>query len=94
MVKNRRKNFRGFGAGGGGGGGTAPTASGVGGVRGTFGGGIAEFDVGIAGLDDEVAGVGAVADLAFIEVSTLPGGRGSEVLELADPGSTIGFESA
>ena len=55
-------------------------------MRGTFLGGIVEAETG-------VVGVGDVAVFAFIEVATAPWGRGSEVLGLADPGKTTGFES-
>ena len=84
MRKVLRKNFLfGFGVGGGGGvdaGGTV--VLGGGGVRGTFCAGIVEAEVGVAGVGFELN-----------EVATKPGGGGSEVLALADPGRTIGFES-
>ena len=92
-----RKNLRGFGVGarvgeGGGGGvavggGALADGGGVGGVRGV--GGLVLILI-----------VGAVpvkaASLTFdalIVVATRPGGRGSEVAELLDPGRTTGFES-
>lgn len=81
VVKNRRKNLRffGLGAGVGGGGGTeAVEEGGGGGVKGI--GWVVFPGVVVAG----VAGVGA----------TCPGGSGSDVLVLADPGSTADFESA
>lgn len=58
---------------------------GVGGVRGTLCGGIIDPELG-------VAGVCATDELG--DVATGPGGRGSEVASLADPGRTRGLESA
>ena len=63
-----------------GGGGPGDLTPGGGGVRGTFSAGIVE-EVG-------VAGVGAV-----FGVTTAPGGNGSDVAALADPGSTGDLES-
>jgi hypothetical protein len=63
------------------GGGTFP---GGGGVSGTFRGGIVVVE-GVAGV--------AVAILELGVVATGPGGGGWLVLELAEPGRTIGFES-
>ena len=86
MRKVLRKIFLlGFGAGGGGGGvdaGGAVWPGGGGGVRGTFCAGIVVELVGVAGVTFEL-----------VDVATVPGGGGSEVLALADPGRTIGFES-
>ncbi len=84
VVKNLRKNLR-FGFGGGGGGGGAEEGGG-GGVRGTLLGGIEEAELGVAGVGEEVA------VFAFSVVATAPGGNGSDVLGLADPGRTVGFE--
>ena len=80
-----RKNFLlGFGAAGGGGGtdvgGTVEL--GGGGVRGTFFAGIVAVD-----------GVAGVIGFELGDVVTEPGGGGSDVLGLADPGRTIGFGS-
>lgn len=50
-------------------------------------GGITESVLGVAGEDDAVT-----EELGL--VFTGPGGRGSFVAVLADPGSTTGFESA
>jgi hypothetical protein len=77
-----RKNFLlGFGAGGGGdAGGTVEL--GGGGVRGIFCAGMVEEVVGLAGVGFEL-----------VDVATEPGGSGSDVLALADPGRTVGFES-
>lgn len=93
--KKLRKNLRGLGAGvgededggGGGGGGRELDAEGEGGVSGVIG-------------DESVEPPGAVPVAAasftfdaFMDVATRPGGRGSEVAELRDPGSTMGLES-
>lgn len=79
-----RKNFL-FGFGGGGAG-VVDTGGivelGGGGVRGTFSTGIAEAVVGVAGVGFEL-----------VDVATAPGGGGSDVAGLADPGRTTGFES-
>lgn len=90
MIKFRSRFF-GFGVGGRGGvvvdGGAVSTFEfGGGGVSGTFWDGIVELEDGVAGVGDGPANleVGVVAPGA---------GGGSEVLELADPGRTIGFES-
>lgn len=64
MVKNLRKNLRGFGGGGGGGG---VLAGGGGGVKGTFWGGIVEPELGVAGVGDAEA---------IFDVATGPGGSG------------------
>lgn len=53
---------------------------GGGGVRGTFAAGIV-VEVGVTGVTE-------------LGVTTAPGGSGSEVAALADPGSTGGLESA
>ena len=88
VVKNLRKNLRlGFGVGAAGGGVDA-RGGGGGGVKGTLGGTVVD-PVGVAGVGD--------VDVAIFELNvsaTRPGGRGWEVAELADPGSTMGFESA
>lgn len=93
------------GSGGGGGGGLLLTF----GLGGASGGGIdvegavctfegpvgicGTFSMGIIGLDG-VAGVAAVSlTVELSDVFTGPWGRGSFVLELMEPGSTIGFES-
>ena len=55
---------------------------GGGGVRGTLSAGIVRVVVGVAGVGFELS-----------DVATEPGGSGSEVLALADPGRTIGLES-
>ncbi len=81
MVKNLRKNLRRLRGGGGGGG---AEVAGGGGLRGTLSAGIV--------VELGVAGVGGI--LEFKEVATGPGGGGTEVLALAEPGSTAGFESA
>lgn len=51
------------------------------------------LSVGIIGVDGVagVAGVSVTVELS--DVLTAPGGRGSSVLELAEPGRTTGFES-
>jgi hypothetical protein len=90
-VKNLRKNFLGFGGGGGGGGvdtggGVLCTWLGVGGVRGTFSGGIVdivEAELGVEGVGDAFPVVKLVI--------TGPKGGGSFVP--APPGRTMGFES-
>jgi hypothetical protein len=64
VVKNLRKNLRGFGGGGGGGG---VLAGGGGGVKGTFWGVIEEAELGVAGVGDVEAN---------FEVATEPGGSG------------------
>lgn len=97
MVKNLRKNFLlGFGVGGGGGGGGPVAVGGAvwtlplwgGGLRGAFDGRMVEPELGVAGV-----GWGA-ASFELDVSATRPGGAGSEVVALADPGSTAGFESA
>jgi hypothetical protein len=55
---------------------------GGGGVRGTFCAGMVVDEVGVAGVTFEL-----------VDVATVPGGAGSDVLALADPGRTTGFES-
>lgn len=90
-MKNLLKNFLGFLGGGGGGGvveaggGVAFTSEGVGGIRGTLWAGIVDVEVGVAGV--------GVFSFALKEVATGPTGSGSFVLELAEPGRTIGLES-
>ena len=81
-MKNFRKNLRfGLGVGGGGGG---VEAAGVEALIGTFGGAIAA-----------PTGVSVFADGGVYRVGgTGPGGSGSEVLSLRDPGRTMGLESA
>jgi hypothetical protein len=84
-MKVLRKIFLlGFGAGGCGGveAGGALWGGGGGGVRGTFCAGIVVDEVGVAGVTFEL-----------VDVATVPGGAGSDVLALADPGRTAGFES-
>jgi hypothetical protein len=80
-----RKNLL-FGFGGADGGGGVDAGGtvdlGGGGVRGTFCAGIVEEVVGVAGVRCEL-----------VEGATEPGGSGSDVLGLADPGRTAGFES-
>ena len=96
-MTNLRKNLLlGFGVRGGGvveeavevGGAVGTLPPGGGGVRGTFEGGIAELELGVAG-----AGEGP-ASLELDVSATRPGGAGSDVLALADPGRTAAFESA
>lgn len=78
----RKKRLFGFGGGfDDGGGGPGILTPGGGGVRGTFSAGIV--------LEVGVAGVGACE----FGVTTVPGGNGSDVAGLADPGSTTGLES-
>ena len=62
-------------------------AGGGGGTRGTLLGGIVASGVGVLGEED-----GPVTE-GLGEVATGPGGAGSCVAALADPGSTTGFES-
>lgn len=50
-------------------------------------GGIGELEAGVAGVGDEVD------SLELGDGVTGPGGGGSEVAGLADPGRTTGFES-
>lgn len=84
-----------WGGGGGGGGGVEPvdvggaawTLLGDGGVNGTFSVGIVVLEVGVAG----VGGVRISEEL--VDVATGPGGGGSEVDGLADPGRTAVLES-
>lgn len=86
MVKNLRSLLFGLGGGGDGGGGEPEVVfPGGGGVRGTFCGGIVEAE-GVDGVGD--------AAFEFNEVATGPGGGGSFVLALAEPGRTTGVESA
>ena len=59
---------------------------GEGGTNGTFDGGIVVLDVGVAGEEED-----AVDELGF--GVTRPGGAGSFVAGLAEPGSTVAFES-
>lgn len=93
VVKNVRKNFRGFFAAGGGGRGVvlvdfmigvvgAVTRGGDGGMRGTLCSGIVEAAEPGLGITGAVGIVG-----------TRPTGIGSVVLGLADPGSTAAWES-
>lgn len=58
---------------------------GGGGVRGTLCGGIVEEDDGVEGV------LGLTVELG--DVATGPGGGGWLVLELAEPGRTMGLES-
>lgn len=81
VVKNFRKNLR-FGFGGGGGGGGV-AAAGAELLIGTFGGAIVA-PTGVSTFED--GGVYSVG-------GTGPGGSGSEVASLRDPGRTMGFES-
>lgn len=85
-MKVFRKNFLlGFGLGAEGlvdAAGTVELEGGGGGVRGTFSAGIVEELVGVVGVGFELA-----------DVATLPGGAGSDVAGLAEPGRTTGFES-
>ena len=81
-MKKLRKNLRGFRAGGGSG---LEVGGGGGGVKGTFCGGIVDSDKGVVG--EEVGPVTVELD----EVFTGPGGGGSGVLALADPGRTAGL---
>jgi hypothetical protein len=80
-----RKNLL-FGLGGAGGGGGADAGGtvelGGGGVRGTFS----------AGIVDAVVGVAGVIGFELGDVATEPGGGGSDVAALAEPGRTTGFE--
>jgi hypothetical protein len=55
---------------------------GGGGGRGIFSGRIVEVEIEVAGVGFELG-----------EAATAPGGGGSDVLGLADPGRTTGFES-
>lgn len=81
VVKNFRKNLR-FGLGGGGGGGVAAAGAEL--LIGTFGGAIVA-----------PTGVSVLADGGVYSVGgTSPGGSGSVVLSLRDPGRTVGLESA
>lgn len=65
-------------------GGAAPTDDGVGGTKGAFGRAL----VAVVGGAIFASGMSAL-----IVVETRPGGAGSEVAELADPGRTTGCES-
>jgi hypothetical protein len=66
-------------------GGGEATLPGGGGVRGTLCGGIVEVDDGVDGV------LGVAVELG--DVATGPGGGGWFVLELAEPGRTMGRES-
>jgi hypothetical protein len=94
VMRNLRILLFCFGCGGGGGvelggvelgdvGGPVFTLPGGGGVRGTLWGGIVEADDGVDGVAVKLGGL-----------ATAPGGAGSLVLELAEPGRTAGLESA
>ena len=100
VVRNLRRNLRGFlGGGGGVGGGVEPIelggavctfVLGGGGVRGTFCGGTVELELGVTGFEEAAPSLELEPDVG----NTGPGGGGSEVLELAEPGRTMVFESA